>query len=469
MVEEADTATPNAVVWLAADKDTNLTMALEKMTTAMGTPTRAVSLSLQSECTLEASIEDIGEAGSSARASFEQVFVTDIAHKLGIDVSKVTIRSIQSGSLVVTFVIGTTEAAAVALAALEDALSGSVVAAMPVTGVGDALVAVAIDSTELPLTLDLSTALGGLNSAVTSGGIPGIPATQSVFQGLDMQCPAGFFAGAGGVCSRCPAGEEPDTARTGCVKCANRVIGHLQTWYSADGAQCELCPASKVPNDARTLCIDCEGNSYNKGDGKLCMPCPLNTVRKADGSGCRCDDGYYNVSAGTSNGWSIAVCHEEGQDFKSAALSRHKASPGLDDQCEPCPEGGCAECHGGSISVRPGFGIASSLAQRALPLDSLQGPHPRAIFSCLLKEDQCAGDLHLHNVTHRTLAASEEEDRWCKAGYIGPLCSNCDTANGYMRRGISRYTDCIDCSLSPTVLTMSGLACVIAAGFSLVF
>ena len=208
--------------------------------------------------------------------------------------------------------------------------------------------------------VELTTALTLLNEAMAGEQILGLAPGQSVFLSLAMKCPAGFIPSADGACTHCPRGEEPNAQQTGCLKCALRVAGHLQTWFSPDGAECKLCPAGTTPDVKRTFCTVCqEDNAANEGDGQQCKACSAGKEPDANHSSCvLCPENYFSV-AGTC---------------EKCELGRYSAGVGglACNECELGRTGsaagsGCELCDEGYYSLRLG-GACKACADITQPL-----------------------------------------------------------------------------------------------------
>jgi hypothetical protein len=347
--EEIFIATPNAVVSLSVDMGTNLTAVIQRMAEAIASDIASFSCKLYTDLTLAIDYNSISESNSAARQEFEVEFMVDVADHLGtrVDESDLTIISVQARSVILTFSVESTRGSIAAMAVLENALNGSRLAVVNVSSIGETKVAFAINSKKLGNSgTDMSTALPLLNTLIGSGDVSGIPPGQSVFQNLEMECPDGYYVDADGACSHCPAGEEPNPDKNGCPKCALRVQGSLQTWYSPIGAKCLLCPAGRYPNNERSDCYACEEFTSNDGRGELCQKCAVGKEPNNNHTACLdCPPNFFSIAG---------ECIECEVGKYSLPQSNRGAI-----QCEICPTGrtgpqpgtGCILCSEGFYSL----------------------------------------------------------------------------------------------------------------------
>ena len=354
---EVETATPNAIINLRMDNNSNLTAAVEAVAASIGAGPDALAVSLLTEVTVAKDFASIKD--SKNRSAFEKQIIVDASKLLSVNSSLISISSLQGGSVVIVLVVKSVTAAAGASSALNLALaSGASLGSAKVSALGPGVLSFAIDAKKLKASGgDLTKALPLLNNLVATGQITGVSAGQNVFANLVLKCPAGFRTDADGGCARCNRGEEPNSDQNGCSKCTDRVTSQLQTWHSPIGAACELCPAGKFPNDDRSVCMTCEDTlinglltpTYTDGKGKSCHSCSAGQEPNTERSSCvRCRANFFSV-AGACEKCEIGRFSQVISATQGAAF------------CQECETGrtgpttgtGCIHCEAGYFSLTP--------------------------------------------------------------------------------------------------------------------
>jgi predicted outer membrane repeat protein len=229
---------------------------------------------------------------------------------------------------------------------------------------------------------------------------------------------------------------------------------------SEAGLQCGHCGAGFQPNQDQTGCVPCEGNTYSTSgqckpcvgtaseDKKQCQICPLNQVADPPELGCRCENGYYNTSAGQ------VLCFRRDQPYDAArTLAPLPIDPNL--FCQECPSD-CVDCvypgYAGKPIIRQGYASPTSAAE-ADWFDTL----PRVVFECPVDKDACLAEAApVDNNSSTTLMSS---DKLCKEGYRGILCTMC--SEGYSLGGMG----CDECEeLTPASAVAAAVLFLIAIG-----
>jgi hypothetical protein len=122
--------------------------------------------------------------------------------------------------------------------------------------------------------------------------------------GMCLPCPDKSYV-KGNTCAQCPAGYEPNKALTGCAKAKPQPkrkceTGHVDSGGMClpcpedtyvKGAACKQCPKGQEPNKARTGCVKTKAPAPRKcpaghvDSAGMCMPCPNDNYVK--GNSCK--------------------------------------------------------------------------------------------------------------------------------------------------------------------------------------
>ena len=231
-----------------------------------------------------------------------------------------------------------------------------------------------------------------------------------------------------------------------------------------------VCPKGKVPGGTSGGCQTCAQipKPQYTPDDVNCYPCPANMQVNHVGDGCVCASGFYDASRGplfcytpgqsfdaTDMAISYPTSNRRTADFRAFRL-RDSGSwtfeDGADSFCRPCDASllDCVACDsgiGGVPELLPdtALGEEAKAAAASMPRwpasRGLAGPLP--IFRCV--DDGCLGQTSNSTAVNSTgaprLIGWWEDPDWvaspCSTGYGGPLCSVCDSANGYIKDGAS--------------------------------
>jgi predicted outer membrane repeat protein len=177
------------------------------------------------------------------------------------------------------------------------------------------------------------------------------------------------------------------------------------------GTTCQLCP--QMPKAQYT------------DDSETCKQCPVNQQVNAKGTGCSCADGHYDASLGP------LICYAVGEswaaaDFGAAVAGQTDCSncPAL---CMPCGElASCVSCTGGIATLNAGAATSEDSKSAAIGLAPTNGiVGPLAMFVC--PSNGCLAQN-----------AAGNNGSWlspCEKGYVGALCSACDTDANFVKDG----------------------------------
>eukprot|EP01043_Picozoa_sp_COSAG02_P058319 COSAG02_NODE_7238_length_3103_cov_1.651899_1_plen_644_part_10 len=232
--------------------------------------------------------------------------------------------------------------------------------------------------------------------------------------GLEFDDSGGSIA-----CTSCQPGQEPNEDSTACVPCSSST-------QSKTGVECVRCPSGQYRADSQT-----------------CTKCPLNMQTNSMGDGCSCADGYYDASFGP------LVCYSVGSDFfvddfTGRNVVEQPECPRCPSACQPC-DGRlqhCVSCTNGIATLKEGTAISEAdkanakTTGMALTNNGIVGP--LAMFEC--PSNGCLGQNTTNGDTR-----TDDTPEWlspCRVGYLGPLCSACDTNGNYIKDG----ADCALCS-----------------------
>ena len=366
------------------------------MAQSVGSDPAAFTTSLQCDVTLSQDAS-ILTGDDSALDAFKELFRSDVSALLDVG-NEIEITSMTAGSVVVGFeIVVDTAQGTVTVPDVATTLQSASIASSTVASVGETSVTFELNALALAETgTDVATALPLINTQISAGAIDGVSTDLSIFSGLMMQCPGGYYTDSTGACSRCPVDEnghaqEPNAARDGCVKCTERATSVLMSWYSPIGAQCELCPSGRAPNEKRTACEPCIDNEYSDGQGMLCTPCGMGTAPSPDRSECiACVENFFSTSG---------ICEacplgRYGIDSTASDMLAPVASGA--NSCENCEIGrtgpaagtGCTLCEVGYYSLTTDGACKSCVGTIEMP-DSRQ---IKSIAQPVLR-DACPGGL----------------------------------------------------------------------------
>lgn len=152
-------------------------------------------------------------------------------------------------------------------------------------------------------------------------------------------CPAGEAENVSGVCTRCAAGEEPNSDSTACVACS---AGYYNP--SGDGGSefdtCQKCAGGTAVNGEKTACVTCDVGTASP-NGVACNTCPAGGYAPAGANRCTpCAGGSQQSAEKTACTKCAAGTHREG--FSSAgcvACDDGSAARIGSDTCTRCMPG----------------------------------------------------------------------------------------------------------------------------------
>eukprot|EP01051_Picozoa_sp_SAG22_P006365 SAG22_NODE_413_length_10849_cov_6.078977_7_plen_1231_part_00 len=179
-------------------------------------------------------------------------------------------------------------------------------------------------------------------------------------------------------------------------------------------------PGTRLPPTGGSACQRCPVQPVQQytADGEDCRDCPVNEVQNPEGTGCVCAASYYNATPG------LLVCYEGGAGYAASDLQSSE-----DEKCLPC--GTCLVCTSSAVMVAAGFMVSEANRAVATGSASIGLVGPLAVFECPLEGSEanpaCSG-------------TQPDGTSMCGAGYLGALCSVCQT--GFSKSG----DECIDCA-----------------------
>ena len=197
---------------------------------------------------------------------------------------------------------------------------------------------------------------------------------------------------------------------------------------STDGLSCSHCPAGQQTNLNQTGCVGCAGNTFSTSgqclpcigtpidEHRQCQACPLNQVANPWEDGCRCENGYYNASAGP------LLCFSRDEPF-DGALTQAPLPTDPNLFCQECPSD-CVDCTYTGYAGKPilNQGFATPTASAAEWFEQI----PRVVFECPVDRDACLAEAP---PVHNSSVIVQSSEKVCKAGYRGILCTMC--TDGY--------------------------------------
>ena len=157
----------------------------------------------------------------------------------------------------------------------------------------------------------------------------------------------------GSQCAECPAGQEPNSERTGCDPCDGN-------GYSSDGGPCQSCDAGKVPTSAHDACENCERGKFADASSGTCETCDPGKQPQTDSTGCegcKSAEVLEQVYGTSVNEDGETVIDHESEDIASGQKS-NLVSLGNGELCTACSAGfqpdddraSCERCEEGLYS-----------------------------------------------------------------------------------------------------------------------
>jgi WD40 repeat protein len=209
------------------------------------------------------------------------------------------------------------------------------------------------------------------------------------------------------------------------------------------GTACTSCSANRFKPQASTDLHLEDGAEIEE----LCKPCPNGAISDNTRTNCVCPINFYNVSYGR------ITCYDKHKEMKLGDSETQKDVAGL-QVCQSCDSLECIDCSQKSqhevwshVTIQPGYGLPTALADRYQGLQSGAPNDPKNIFECPETMIECKGEAR--GQFGGLLA--------CKPGHTGLLCHMCES--GYGRTGGGVCQSCAEASgiLSPSaVVTLLG-------------
>ena len=226
-------------------------------------------------------------------------------------------------------------------------------------------------------------------------------------------------------------------------------LGYNVTSQADDLTVAFVCPSGKIRSSSGCESCPQTPKAQYTDDSVQCQQCPSNQQVNDVGDGCVCADNYYDAHHGP------LVCYGPEESFDTDDFAPAAAQDSPDNHCQPCSGqlDECVSCNNGVPAIKAGISTSEAAKAGATgPMPSRGIVGPLALFVC--PSDGCLGQTSAQNAT--------SDGEWlspCERGYIGALCSACDSDADFIGDG----TACTECKSAADTAHFVWLLVVVAA------